>query len=408
MKKIFIFLLIGSFILNSFAYSNENTSNEIIAKINGEDICQKNFDRLLNVQRKKLYTDLNFNLLALPTSNPKATLKREELLRKVKEEDITANANDFDNGWEELIIRYGSIENLREKADSRSLTIADIRKRMEENILIKKLFEKETKEKLIEKFINETLILQEAKARNVNVSEEEITQKLSLLKEKQGGEEAFNKFLSKNNATLEDAKNEIKNQILVQLVKNQTSDLTNFLAMKKLKSDIIIYTSKIFPKEPDALAYPSETIKKIDEETSNIIAREIQEEETQDSNIRKKEYIITEEQPQKQNATAQPKENKIFISDIKEPTIIKPINITKKPDETTQKGFRHREDEILVPGVPETPIVTNTQENLPQNQEVLRPNKMVQANDVQNRMENSSKTLKELRRKIEQRRVTSR
>ena len=248
-----------------------NSSPDIIAKINGEDIPQKTFDRLLNTQKKKL----------------------------------------------------------------------------------------------IEQLINETLILQHAKAKNLTIPEEEITKKLNLIKEKQGGEEAFNKFLEENNATMEDARNEIKNQMLIQLVKNQINDFNAFLSARKLKSDIVIYTSKIFPVvadfQPEAgppvaekpATTPSDTVSpKMEQDISKALAEEIQKEvDSSDLNLRNKEYPAKEES-QKQNSNTQPK--KIFISDIKESTIIEPINITPKPNK------------------------------------------------------NSSQILQDLRRKIEQRRVTSR
>ena len=380
-------LTVLSFNLNSLAQS---TQNEIIARINGEDIFQNDFKRLFNAQKKKFYSDLNFDLFSLPTANPKATLKREELIRKAKGEGINASADDFNNAWEDLITKHGALENLEKKTSENLLTIGDIRKKIKENIVLENLFEKQTKEKLIEKIINETLILQEAKGRNINASEEEITNRLNLIKEKQGGEKEFNKFLSENSATVEDAKNEIKNQILIQFVKNQIDDLNTFLAEKKSKSNVIIYTSKIFSKEPAetdlAPAQAVKDIQKMDEETNNILAREILEEEKQEARSRKQEEQAL--------APAQKdEENKILLSDIKEDTIIQPINVTGKPNKIIET-----ENEILIPG---TPLVTSPEENLFQDQKVS-----IQKEDIQNRMETSSKTLQELRRKIEQRRVT--
>ncbi|OGI10231.1 MAG: hypothetical protein A3I68_07980 [Candidatus Melainabacteria bacterium RIFCSPLOWO2_02_FULL_35_15] len=183
----FLFLTILNFHLNS---STQAAQNEIIAKINNEDIFQSDFNRLLNAQKKKL----------------------------------------------------------------------------------------------IEKLVNETLLLQEAKAKNISISEEDITKRLNQIKEKQGGEQAFNKFLTENNATVEDAKNEIKNQILIRLVKNQINDLSNFLTMKKLSSDIIIYTNKIFPTTACLQSIPSDPIK-MEESISKALAEEIQKDESTFSDI---------------------------------------------------------------------------------------------------------------------------
>ena len=284
MKKncilLFFLIVILSLSLNSSA---QETRNEIIAKINSEDVLKSKFDRLLNSQKKKL----------------------------------------------------------------------------------------------IDQLINETLFLQEAKAKNINVSEEEITKRLTLIKEKQGGEEGFNKFLTENNATLEDAKNEIKNQILIQLVKKQINNLNAFLNMKKAQSNIIIYMDKIFAKEQAAL---SETTA----DSGNGVMAGLAPVLMEDTNIRSKEYIV-EEQPQE--------ENKIFIPDIKEDTIIEPINVAGK----IQKKNLQIENETLIPG---TPLAASAEKDLSQDQAAQI--------DLQNRMEHSSKSLQELRRKIEQRRITNR
>ena len=228
----FLLLTVSSFNLNSLAQSAQN---EIIAKINGEDISRKNFDRLLNSQKKKL----------------------------------------------------------------------------------------------VEQFINETLILQAAQAKNINITEGEITKKLNLIKEKQGGEEAFNRFLSENNATLEDARNEIKNQILIQSIRNQVDDIDDFIAIRKSKSDIIIYKDKIFPKISD-------------EETNNILAKEIQ----------KDEELVGAGLAPAQATGLLPAEtvqkNKIFISDIKEDTIIEPVHVSGKPDKTLQELRRRIEQRRVV------------------------------------------------------------
>lgn len=186
MKRFFILLFLFLTILNFHLNSSAQTAqNEIIAKINGENIFQSDFNRLLNAQKKKL------------------------------------------------------IENL----------------------------------------VNETLLLQEAKIKNISVSEEDITKRLNQIKEKQGGEQAFNKFLMENNATIDDAKNEIKNQILIQLVKNQINALNDFLAIKKINSDIIIYTNKILSTTACLQPIPSDPIK-MEESISKALAEEIQKDES--------------------------------------------------------------------------------------------------------------------------------
>lgn len=127
-----------------------------------------------------------------------------------------------------------------------------------------------TKEKILELMINELLVLQEAKARNIDIPQEEIIKQLNLVKEKQGGEEAFRVFLTEYSATLEDAQNEIKNKLLYEKVKNEImGEFKQFLTERKLTANIVVYNDKIFPniQEPNLRTeqYPTITKSKIEE-----------------------------------------------------------------------------------------------------------------------------------------------
>lgn len=222
--------------------------------------------------------------------------------------------------------------------------------------------EKELKEKLVNQLVDKILILQEAEERNIQLPEEEITKRLEVIKDKKGGEEKFIAFLQENNATIEDAKNEIKNQILHNLVINSftnesTSNQTfkSYFTEKRKNADIVIFTSKIFessegPSHVSATIrtkeYPTLTkskvdeIKKLEEETNKII----------DSQIRHKEDIVIEEEvidksPHKTNEKTidskskiqeAKKEGEINIEDIEEPTVLRPI--TKE----STKGWREK------------------------------------------------------------------
>ncbi len=427
-----ILLLILSFLI-TIKVSSAIEQDQIIIKVNEKNILKQNFNRILNTQKKKLHSDLNFDLLSLSIKDPQAFIKREELLRKAKQEGVIARAKDFDNTWKELITKYGGVENLETKAGQKNITIAEIRKKIEENILLDKLFEKQTKEKLIEKVIDEELLLQEAKARNIIVTEEEIIKKLGQIKQKQGGEEAFNRFLSENNATIEDAIKELKAQTLRQLVKNQINDLNSFLTFKKSHSDIVVYRNRIFPQEqnnlPEIAVNPGNAdlpvvekpaptppineitvtdIKKLENETDNILAEEIQKEEYI---VIDKELLIEPKPVQKVED-----EKKIFVSEIKEEIILEPISVTMRPPTKTKKSFKNWiskiqnrnpkiEDEILVPG---TPLATDKESSDQSITEVVSPPPQIQISpdiEAKNRLENSSQAIKELRRKIEQRRV---
>lgn len=222
--------------------------------------------------------------------------------------------------------------------------------------------EKELKEKLVNQLVDKILILQEAEERNIQVPEEEITKRLELIKDKKGGEEKFITFLQENNATIEDAKNEIKDQILQNLIINSftnesTSNQTvkSYFTEKRKNADIVIFTSKIFdahqgPSDVTATIrtkeYPTLTkskvdeIKKLEEETNKII----------DSQIRHKEDIVIEEEVigksshETKEKTIDPKskiqeakkEGEINIEDIEEPTVLRPI--TKE----STKGWREK------------------------------------------------------------------
>lgn len=374
---IFIFLTA----LTLTCLSSIAEQSEIIAKINGKDISKQKLDRLLSLQKKRFHSDLNFDLLLPPGKDSKVTERREELLKKARQESIAARAKDFDTLWDELIKKYGSVKNFENIAALKNITIPDLRKKIEENIVLDKLFENQTKEKLIEKLVNEELLLQEAEAQDIKISEEEVIKRLALIKQKKGGDEAFNRFLSENNATIEDATSEVRDQALIEVIKNQMKDLNAFLKAKKSFSEIVVYRSRIFPKEEDnlpkliidptiakrpvALPPPSptlENIKELEVETNNILAKEIRREESE-----------------------------IFIPSLKEDLILKPINTTMKPT---------IDAEPIVPG---NPVITESKLSEQNTNETS-----MTASDIQTNSSDRSKAIQELRRKIEQRRFVSR
>ncbi|MBI3590355.1 MAG: SurA N-terminal domain-containing protein [Candidatus Melainabacteria bacterium] len=254
---LFLLILFLIFIpdYNSFAESND----EIVGKVNSENLYLSEFNRLLKAQKKKFHQDLNFDLFSPSVKNPKSALKREEQLKEINKEGLIISNEELDKAWQELITSIGSLENLENKAKENSLLVSDIKQKLEENMLLEKYFKKHMNEKVVERMINEILILQEAKSRNLKVSEGEIIRRLNLIKEKQGGEEGFTAFLSENNATIDDAKNEIKDQILYELVKNSLLSNSNavdknnilklFISEKKSKADIVIYTNKLSPQK---------------------------------------------------------------------------------------------------------------------------------------------------------------
>lgn len=133
----------------------------------------------------------------------------------------------------------------------------------EYNRLLKAKGEKYSKEKILDLIIDRLLVLQEAKKRNTQVSEEETTKRLNQIKEKQSGEEGFTKFLTNNDATIDDVKNEIRNQLIYELTKTEIlkeTSFKSFLLKKKLDSDIIIYNDKINEQETGTIIEDSEVL----------------------------------------------------------------------------------------------------------------------------------------------------
>jgi len=83
---------------------------------------------------------------------------------------------------------------------------------------------------ILDEMITEKLILQEAKDKNVDVSEDEINDRIDELKKQFPDEESFNKNLKENNMTLD----QVKKQLRVQLI-----------TQKILKKDIVVSKDEI-------------------------------------------------------------------------------------------------------------------------------------------------------------------
>ena len=107
---------------------------------------------------------------------------------------------------------------------------------------------------IIDLLINKLIVLQEAKERDISISNEELNKAFNVTEQKYGSKEEFVKFLSANSATIEDARNEIKNQLLYEKTKDDITKGTSlnkeiafkaFLEKKKIASSILIYNSKL-------------------------------------------------------------------------------------------------------------------------------------------------------------------
>jgi hypothetical protein len=238
---------------SSFAITPPLANEEIIGTVNGEDLPLKEFTRLINAQRKTFRQSLNYDLFSKTSSS-----KRKELLGKAKNDGLAVPYEDFSIAWGNLLKNYSGIGNLEKKGKENKLLLVDIQRKLEDNILLDKYFDKHIKTKLLGLMVDEAIVLSEAKQRNLKVGEEDIRNKLDLIKEKHGGDSGFIKFLATNNATVEDAKQEIKNQLLYQMVKDSVSKelqtdnkekIKAYFNIKKRSADIDISSEKVFGKD---------------------------------------------------------------------------------------------------------------------------------------------------------------
>ncbi len=78
-----------------------------------------------------------------------------------------------------------------------------------------------TKDAFLDRVIESKLLLQEARRRGIDVSNEEVENEIDELK-KRSTAEAFNEFLNKNNLSLEELKEMIKEQLIINKLLNQT------------------------------------------------------------------------------------------------------------------------------------------------------------------------------------------
>ena len=238
MKIKFLACLFSTLILMFFSslivLANPSINDDILATINGENIYKKDFNRLYNAHKKQFHISYNFDLF---TKNPKAQVKREEQLSQAKENGLSVTFEELNIAVDKLINQFGTIESIENKAKENNLSLQDIKNKLSENLLLDKYFEATIKDKLTDKMVNELLVLQEAKLRNISIPNEETVKRVNLLKEKQGGEAGFKKFLAENNATIDDVNNEIKNQLLLELTKEailkETKDFKAYINKKK-------------------------------------------------------------------------------------------------------------------------------------------------------------------------------
>jgi preprotein translocase subunit Sss1 len=147
--------------------------------------------------------------------------------------------------------------------------------------------------------INDTIIEKEAKKMEVDVTDEEIQEKLDTVINRIGGEEAYQAALKASNVTEKELKEQLKNQLLYTKVIGPEVKYTD----DDLKEFFNQYSSIIFPTETAALAEGEQLdFEKYKEETKEqYLISEVQTMQADWLSTKKAEYKIQD------NSTAKPK-----------------------------------------------------------------------------------------------------
>ncbi|MBI1858703.1 MAG: hypothetical protein HYR97_06305 [Candidatus Melainabacteria bacterium] len=191
------------------------------------------------------FFNINFNAFAMPSiteeaigkinnevlpksqkQTPDVNLARKELLTKAKLYGVSVDESEFEKIWNQYVHNIGGFEKLAQNAKDAKITIEFVKNKIKDNLLLDKFFKEEAKHKIVELMVDEKLVLQEAKKRNITVPDNEVTEKLDKIIEKEGGLEAFSRFLLANKATFSDAKKEVENKLLFDLVKQNITEET--------------------------------------------------------------------------------------------------------------------------------------------------------------------------------------
>lgn len=218
MKKISKLILILILATSFYNCLGANAGKkDVIAVVNDEEIYLQNFNRLLTAQEKSYIKENSLGLFK--TADKESEGNRKKTLTEAKKLGIVFKNNELDRMWLEKVQEVGGMKKLKAKAKAYDIPVSDIKKKFKEDVVLNRYFDKHKKDKLVEVLINEVLVIQEAENRNIDVTEDEVNNRLALLKIKSGGEAVFNKLLKQNNATVSDAENEIRNEILYNKVK---------------------------------------------------------------------------------------------------------------------------------------------------------------------------------------------
>lgn len=118
-----------------------------------------------------------------------------------------------------------------------------------------------TGKQILDQLITEKLILQEAKKKNVAVGEEEINKKLSEIKKQFPKEEEFKKALESNGVTIEQLKDQIKVQVVVEKIVGKDIKVTE----EKIKE---------YYDQNKEWRFKDKTIDQVKEEITNLLKQQ--------------------------------------------------------------------------------------------------------------------------------------
>ncbi|MBD3164818.1 hypothetical protein GF323_06485 [Candidatus Woesearchaeota archaeon] len=79
-----------------------------------------------------------------------------------------------------------------------------------------------SKEDMLSQLIDKKLLMQRAKSEGISVSEDEIQEQMQLIKQQFPNEESFNQILEQQNLTVNDIEGQIREQLLINKLLNQT------------------------------------------------------------------------------------------------------------------------------------------------------------------------------------------
>jgi SurA N-terminal domain len=223
--NILVLILVLGF---GFSSANSAQENDLIGCINNYPIYKTEYDRLLSKDLDKFKTEYIFD----PWKNASVDdfEKRKNLIEKLKKQNslfIPSTASQYHYEFSQKQKQFGN-----------PLHTYDLNSYAEENALLTEFFQQNNQKKIQNKLIDKALLLQEAKAHNLNIMPWEIETALQKVKTKYSNPYEFQEFLRLNNANEFDLRNSLEEQILIDKLGSEKENWANWLIERKNKSQI--------------------------------------------------------------------------------------------------------------------------------------------------------------------------